>query len=323
MTITGSNSNEKYICQNLEIESLSEIKEFPLYIQIETLAKCNSRCIMCPRSRNAPVRQTLEMTDTIFEKIVGELKNHTDFVRRVTPQGYGEPVLDKKLPSRIKRLKAIGIREVFISTNASLMNEERSRAFLESGLDQIDFSVDAVTKETYERIRKGINYDVVVHNIQNFIKIRNKIKAKTKIRFRYVIQSENEHEYDDFCSFWKKHIDKDDIISGKKIHTFGGHIEMPGSSEYQSLQRRMKELPCKGVFGSLFIYCDGQVPICGVDVNQDYIAGDVRSSSLKEIWQGKLFSEFRSGHLKSGRSSYDHCPSCNSWATELKMPNAS
>lgn len=323
MTSIRSNENTKYVCENLEIDSLLDIEKFPLYVQIETLAKCNSRCIMCPRSRHAPIRQTLEMTDWIFEKIVNELKHHADHIRRVTPQGYGEPILDKKLPSRIARLKEIGIREVFISTNASVLNEERSLAILESGLDQVDFSVDAISKQTYEKIRKGINYDVVVNNIKNFIKMRDKIKAKTKIRFRYVIQSENYQEYDDFCLFWKKRIGEGDAISGKKIHTFGGHIAMPDSAEYQNLQQKMRSLPCKGVFGSIFIYCDGQVPICGVDVNQDYIAGNLKSSSLEEIWEGRLFNEFRTKHLESGRSSYVHCPDCNSWATELKMPDKS
>lgn len=322
MTSIRSDENRKYICENLNIDSFAEIDTFPLYVQIETLAKCNSKCIMCPRSRHAPIRQNLEMTDKIFEKIVKELKHHTNHVRRVTPQGYGEPILDKKLPSRIAQLKDAGIPEVFISTNASLLNEERSRAILESGLDQVDFSVDAISKETYERIRKGINYDVVINNIQNFIIMRDRIKAKTKIRFRYVIQYENDHEYDEFCLFWKKRIDGGDIISGKKIHTFGGHIAMPDSAEYQSLQNKMKYLPCKGIFGSLFIYCDGQVPICGVDVNQDYIAGDLRLSSMEEIWKGKLFNEFRAKHLELGRLSYNHCPVCNSWATELKMPDA-
>jgi len=312
--------NGKNICEKLELSSLSSIDKFPLYVQIETLAKCNSRCIMCPRSRNAPIRQTLEMTDWIFEKIVDELKYHTDHVRRATLQGYGEPLLDIKLASRIARLKEIGIREVFISTNASLLDEEISRTILESGLDQIDFSVDAITKETYEKIRKGINYDMVVNNIQKFIRMRNNIKSKTKVRFRYVIQPENDHEYDDFCVFWKKRIGEGDIISGKKIHTFGGHVEMPDSTEYQLLQEKIRYLPCKGVFGSIYIYCDGQVPICGVDVNQDYIAGNLRKSSLEEIWRGELFTEFRKKHLEFGRASYEHCPSCNSWASELKLP---
>lgn len=312
--------NGKNICEKLEINSLSYVDKFPLYVQIETLAKCNSRCIMCPRSRNAPIRQTLEMTDWIFEKIVKELQYHADHLRRVTLQGYGEPLLDIKLPYRIARLKEIGIREVFISTNASLLDETISQAILESGLTQVDFSIDAITKETYERIRKGINYNVVVNNIQEFIKMRNNIKSKTKVRFRYVIQPENDHEYDEFCEFWKKFIGEEDIISGKKIHTFGGHIEMPDSIEYQRLREKIRYMPCKGVFGSLYIYCDGQVPICGVDVNQDYIAGNLKESSLEEIWRGELFTEFRKKHLEFGRSSYKHCPSCNSWASELKLP---
>lgn len=319
-TTTG---NQQYICNKLEIESMYSIFDFPLYLQIETIAKCNSRCMMCPRSRTKPIRQTLVMNDHVFEKIVTELQHHTNQVRRVTPQGYGEPLLDDKLPHRIAQLKEIGIKEVFISTNASLLDEEKAFSILKSGLDQVDFSIDAVEKSVYEKIRIGLNFDLVVTRIQNFIEMRNKMKAKTRVRFRYVIQENNANQFAEFCSFWKKRIGENDVISGKKIHTFGGHVEMPDSAEYRDLQATLNYLPCKGVFGSLFVYCDGQVPICGVDVNQDFIAGDLETTSMEEIWKGQLFSEFRKRHLECGRSSYKHCQMCNSWATELKLGDAS
>lgn len=313
--------NSEYICDKLELQSLSDIEGFPLYIQMETVARCNSRCIMCPRSSKAAIRDVFEMTDELFEKIVSDLIGFTNHVRRVVPQGYGEPLLDVKLPSRIARLKEIGIREVFISTNASLLDEEKSRAVIDSGLDQIDFSIDAVTKGIYEKIRRGLNYDVVVNNIENFIRIRDSLKSKTKVRFRYVIQQANAQDYEKFCAFWKKRIRGDDIISGKKVHTFGGHVEMPDSLEYRHLRDKLRDSPCKGVFGSMSIFCDGKVPACGVDVNQDYIAGNANSCSLEQIWKDTLFTEFRRKHLEYGRSSYAHCSVCNSWATELKLPD--
>lgn len=320
MTSAISAENEKFICEKLELNSMSDVEEFPIYVQIETVARCNSRCCMCPRSKTAPIRQTLEMEDWIFEKIASELKPHADIIRRVTLQGYGEPLLDIKLSSRIARLKEIGIQAVYLSSNASLLNEETARVVLESGLDQIDFSVDAMTKDTYEMIRNGLDYDTVVRNIQNFIKMRDHLNAKTRIRFRYVIQQNNADEYDEFCAFWKKQLGKNDVISGKKIHTFGGHIEMPDSTEYHELKQKIRSLPCKGIFGSMVIFCDGQVPMCGVDVNQDFIAGNVKDLSMEEMWKGKLFTEFRKNHLDSGRASYSHCELCNSWAVELKLP---
>ena len=314
--------NEDYICETLGYSSLADIQEFPRYVQIETTATCNSKCSMCPRSRELPKRRTWWMEKDLRKKLLAELALFADHVRRVTPQGYGEPLLDSVIFEFIAGLKNVGIKEVFISSNGSRLNEEQSRALFESGLDQIDFSVDAFTKETYEKIRKGLDYDVMKKNIENFIRIRDEIGAKTRIRFRYVIQECNEHEFDDFCAYWKGQLSPEDTISGKKIHTFGGNVEMPDSEEYNALRRELLTLPCKALFGSLVVLSDGTVPVCGVDVNQEHIAGDANESTLQEIWKGELMAEFRKNHLEHGRAAYPHCPECNSFAPDLKLPDA-
>jgi len=314
--------NEKYICDQLAISKPTTEEDFPLYIQIETTAKCNSKCRMCPRSKELPKRRGWYMEPALRGQLIEELSNHTDHIRRVIPQGYGEPLLDPELHSFISNLKKIGIKEVFISSNASALNREKSIALLESGLDQIDLSVDAFTKETYEKIRRGLKFEVVIKNIKQFIKLRNESRAKTRIRFRYVIQEDNHQEFAKFSSYWRELLTDEDIISGKKIHTFGGNIEMPGSKDYLELHKKLLSLPCKGLFGSLFILCDGSVPICGVDVNQKQIAGDANISSLQSIWNGNLFKEFRKKHLEYGRASFSFCSECNSWAPELKLKNA-
>lgn len=322
MKISKINRNKNYICRNLEINSFSEIEKFPLYINIETTSRCNSHCIMCPRSKGEPDRQTIEMNDSLYEKLLQEMKHHAKQIRRVVPQGFGEPLCDLKLPFRIAKLKEIGICEVFIATNASLLDEEKSQAILESGLDQMDVSIDAFTKETYEKIRRGLNHKIVVNNIKNFVKMRDETKSKTRVRLRYIIQQENVHEFDDFCEFWKEYLSEGDIVYGKKIHTFGANIEMPDSKEYHELSKKLESFPCKSLFSTLFVNCDGSVPTCGVDVNKRYIVGNTNQSSLEEIWQNKLFTDFRKRHLEFGRLAYSYCRECNSWAPELKLSNA-
>ncbi|MBA3011090.1 MAG: radical SAM protein [Proteobacteria bacterium] len=315
--------NKQYICDTLELSEYSEIEYFPLYVQIETTARCNSKCVMCPRSKELPSRRQWDMSRELMDKLINELTQYSDHIRRVIPQGYGEPLLDPNLFYFINKLKKCGIREVFISSNGSLLDEKRSHLLIESGLDQIDFSVDAFNGETYEKIRKGLCYEIVMENIKRFIKIRDKLGGKTRIRFRYVIQEGiNEKEYGGFCNYWQSHIGEKDMISGKKIHTFGGNMAMPDRKEYNELKDKLLSLPCKGIFGTISVLSDGTMPICGVDVNQNHIAGDANISSLQSVWQGELFTTFRNNHLKAGRVSYPHCPSCNSWAPELKLPEA-
>ena len=224
--------NEYRILKELAISERSSFEKFPLFIQIETTSKCNSNCVMCPRSKTPPKRKRSNMGNSLKKKILSELINHRDHIRRVIPQGYGEPLLDIKLPEFIKKLKDIGIKEVFISTNGSALTKDMAKKILDSGIDQVDFSVDGITEKTYNSIRKGLKFSTVVKNIEQFIQIRNQKQSHTSIRLRYVIQQGNRHEYEPFVKFWQHRIGKNDSVYAKKLHTFGGHIDMPNTEYY-------------------------------------------------------------------------------------------
>ena len=50
----------------------------------------------------------------------------------------------------------------FTSTNGLLLNtEEKLRKLVESGIDEITFSVDGATQETYVRYRRGGDFNKV------------------------------------------------------------------------------------------------------------------------------------------------------------------
>ena len=50
-------------------------------------------------------------------------------------------------------------------SNGSVVDKEKADKTLESGLDEINFSLDSCDKETYESIRKGLNFETVVKNV--------------------------------------------------------------------------------------------------------------------------------------------------------------
>ena len=78
----------------------------------------------------------------------------------------------------IKYAKDKGILEVQFNTNAMLLTEKISERLIEAGLDRIIFSLDGMTKETFENIRGGANFEKVVNNIKSFINIRNEMGGK-------------------------------------------------------------------------------------------------------------------------------------------------
>jgi MoaA/NifB/PqqE/SkfB family radical SAM enzyme len=107
-------------------ESYDDLLSFPRFIEIETVNACNARCPMCTIAdwqRKSPT-----MKDDLFRRIADEIIEHRDEVIRVSLYRDGEPLLDKKLPDRIAYLKDGGINATSISTNVSLLNEERARS---------------------------------------------------------------------------------------------------------------------------------------------------------------------------------------------------
>ena len=66
-------NKEDYLIKRIDKDKkISDLLEFPSYIEIETVNACNARCPMCTINdweRNYPI-----MRDNVFDKISDELK---------------------------------------------------------------------------------------------------------------------------------------------------------------------------------------------------------------------------------------------------------
>ncbi len=117
----------RYVSRNLSAF------DFPQEIWIENTNVCNAVCVMCPREKQS--RPLGLMKFSLFEKLIKEISGFSDSVNRVHLHNYGEPLMDKELPKRIKLAKEFGIKHVFFVTNASLLTQELSREIIVAGLD--------------------------------------------------------------------------------------------------------------------------------------------------------------------------------------------
>jgi radical SAM protein with 4Fe4S-binding SPASM domain len=68
-------------------------------VELEINSMCNRRCSYCPNVSTQ--RPAGYMTDSLFEKIVGDLAE-MDFDGNVSFHFYGEPMLDKRLPGFVE-----------------------------------------------------------------------------------------------------------------------------------------------------------------------------------------------------------------------------
>jgi len=150
----------------------SEENQLPSLKQVfsSVTDRCNLSCIMCPRKK-----LYYEYND-IDAYILEKLFDKAPELSFVSLQQYGEPFMYKDLYKVIAKLKNLMPEggKVGFNSNATLLNHIHSDKIFNSGLDILIFSVDGATKETYEKIRIGANFEKVINNIKTFVESKKK-----------------------------------------------------------------------------------------------------------------------------------------------------
>jgi len=120
------------------------------------------------------------MDDALYNRIIDECSRYN--CGNVHLHNFGEPLLDKRLPGRIRYAKQKGLKRVIIFSNGSVLTAEKANELIDAGLDEIKISFDGTTKAEFEQIRFGLKFDTIVANIKELVKIRNLKKSPLKIK---------------------------------------------------------------------------------------------------------------------------------------------
>jgi len=136
----------------------------PSHVQIELTTRCNLRCQWCNQS-NAAWQEKFgnrDMPFELFEKIIHQLKGS----RVVLLYNIGEPLLYKNLFKAI-RLARNYIPEVRITSNTTMLTEEKARQLEEAGLTCLNVSIDSPRPELMKKIR-GVDLGQVEEKLTMF-----------------------------------------------------------------------------------------------------------------------------------------------------------
>ena len=284
-----------------------EHKLFPPIIHVENTNICNLKCIHCPQSDPYKLVENYKpsfMSNEIFYAIVDEMKNYNS-VLRFTPDG--EPLLPSKFENQLGYAMDAGIKYISLNTNGLLFTPHLSRYICDSPSKFIiEFSLDALYKESYDRIRCGSNYIRVLNNIFTLLDmIKKKRKEENvKVFVSCVEQPElDAYELESFKIFWKDMADE--VISRQYVDT---KSIMPKKIIRDITQR----WPCIVVFTRLVIDWDGNVRFCPDDWRKETIVGNIKEKTIREIWNSDEMKDLRKSHLKK---TFEHktCYGCTDW----------
>ncbi len=286
---------------------LEDAGDFPKVVLIDSVSYCNLRCSMCVHSEMT--RKKGIMPWGLFTKIIDEIAV-VDKNVRVWMVFFGEPLILKKTKPTIFDMiayaKSKRLTDVVLNSNANLMDEDTARSLIKSDLDAIYFGIDAFTPETYEKLRVGGNYNKVIKNIRNLIKLKKEINVENpEIYVQFVEMDINTHEKEDFIRFWEK---QGVAVKIRPKISWGGLIEAPNL-----ILSNKNRWPCYWAMQTMSITDTGKVVKCAVDLDARFIAGDVNTQSLKEIWNKEL-KKIRQLHIsKEFNKLPDDCRECRDW----------
>ncbi len=303
---------------SLRTRVFEDCKEFPHSISIDSTSACNLRCSMCDHVHIKEYRKIETMPFALYTRLIDEIATERP-QSRVWLVFFGEPFLCQDMPQRIAYAKKQGLQDVVLNSNGTLITEQKARAYIEAGLDALYVGVDALTQETYAKMRIGGNLASVISNVQLYAELLQKAgKPEQKIFVQFITTEHNAHEVTDFKAFWAAH---NIAVKVRPKVSWGGLVDAGNLNA--SLQAH--RLPCYWMLHTMVVGSDGSVHLCAVDVHGRVLCGSVLSHSMKELWQNGPLASYRHMHLGGDYEKLpDICRQCMDWQSayaDFHLPN--
>jgi len=276
---------------------------FPVSVIIETIAYCNLSCVMCPQPNLKRERGAMDFK--VFSKIIDEiaLENPATDVWLAL---MGEPlIMGDKFIEMVRYAKGRGIKNVHLNTNACLLSNHLASGLIAAGVDEIIVGLDAFTEQTYKRVRVGGDFLQTVANIEFLLDRRQALGSLTpKVILQFIVMEENEHEAEAFQRHW---LSKNAIVKIRPKLGWGTGVQ----ADNLNLPDSERTFPCSWLTRTVSIHWTGRFAQCDADFEGGYSPGDIRTQTIKEIWNGEL-ARRRERHW-AGDFGHDLCKNCHDW----------
>ncbi len=287
----------------------------PYVVFVDPASACNFKCTFCPTGHKDLIDATSRyqgiMKFDIFQKIVDDLAEFDAPIKVLRLYKDGEPFLNKRLADMVFYAKTVGnVERVDTTTNGSLITPERLGPVLDSGIDRINISVDGMDRETYRKFT-GVDFDVEVlaERVRWLYENRGSCEVVVKIPSELVTEAQRQEFFDlfgDIC---------DQIFMENFAPCWPG-FDVEGRTGVEIGERGIYQqdvgdtLVCPYIFYGYSVNADGLVSACFLDWGRKLVIGDVRKTSMKQIWSSDLMNELRLQHLRGDRKNNPTCGGC-------------
>ncbi|MBC8551654.1 MAG: radical SAM protein [Candidatus Brocadiales bacterium] len=304
-------------------------------LEIELSNFCNLDCPFCYTS--SLTRKRLLFPFEAYKKLV-DYMDGKKLKPRISFSGDGEMFIHKQILDFVEYAKERDFH-VQIINNGTLCTPEKSKALIKMGLDRIQFSVDSIKKESYEKSRRqkgngnGKNFfESVRLNVLEYIRLNYEFGEPTNISIMSVQTEENKKESEAFKNYWYQFPIHNVFLS--PLYTLAGNsvINFEEARRIQYTGGIEGKPVCVSPFVLLCIKVDGKVLACTHDSDAVFPIGNIiengdafdstkngekidRTIAIDKLWNNERVQNLRKGLLR-GELDYfktigHDCISCN------------
>lgn len=267
-----------------------------LQLQIENTSTCNAGCTFCPYPQSK--RWGGVMDRDLYWKILQDAAD-VPLVTQITITGLGEPTLDPHLLWRVEQArKAKPDSRIDLFTNGVYMTPDRFDSLRNAGIDGMTFSLNAVNADQHREVMKlDGKFDTVCSNLDYALENRGSVHIEI-----HAVEVAGWSK-EDTVAFYRRwgHV------------RMGGHGQMIREGNWTDRNTRREFKPNEYCFRAttyVYVLYDGRVSACCFDPTGKMTFGDLRTQSLREVYNSEPYVKFREAHFEDRADEYDICAKC-------------
>ena len=302
---------------------------YPKELFIFLTTRCNIRCFICRRENHVA-------EDLVFADIY-RLEHAIKNASIIDLTGWGEPLIYPKFKEVLHYIYSINAKPnlIRITTNGTLLSGEIAQ-LLTGHLNKVTISLNAATKETYNRDMKHADFHRTTDNIRSFVMAVSS-RDISSLWLHFVAHTENYKEIPEFVrlasSLHIKNVTIGNYLVGRADHARYSLMLVKDDynrvvSQAWDLSLKLginlfarkfhveKAIPpqlCTDPYIQCFVLPNGDVGPCCYAGNS--VMGNVFKTSFEDVWFGEAYRALRrSRHLPA-------CKHCTPYVV-LDDPNA-
>jgi hypothetical protein len=172
------------------------VPALPSRLYIECTAACNISCAQAccaPETGITRTRKAGMLDFELFRRVIDEAGPS---LGRVDFFNYGEAFLHKRAIEMCEYIKAqFPHIYLYTSTNGLAFTEDQARRLVRSGIDEVTFSIDGATAETYVKYRQRGDFDKAIRNLRAAAdEKRSAGRDLPFINWRYILFNHNDSD---------------------------------------------------------------------------------------------------------------------------------